>query len=313
MTKSKPYKSLRLRQLRAFCACARHESYTAAARSLGVSQPVVWEQVRALERSFGVTLLLRRGRVLVLTEDGAAFLELAGQLVAGMDSLEDRFAERRAGLMRRLTVAGAASLMIEDLAETTARFAKSRADVIVSVQAEQNYRVVELVANGEADVGVVQFGRLESLPASVTSEPLFDRPWSLFAPKRHPLLTKKVLSLEDLVGSPLILEAPGLPWRTLVDEEFRRAGLGDRVRVAAEVTNVLAARRFVGLGMGVTILPRPARGIALPGVGARLIDNLFAPEHVVLLWRTGATPKPSAREYADLIKTRLAGRSPTRR
>lgn len=304
--KSPPYKSIRLRQLRAFCACVRHQSYSAGARAIGASQPVVWEQVRALERTFGVTLILRRGRQLVPTEDGAVFFDLASRVVAGMESLSDVFAERRAGLTRRLVVAGATSVMIEDLAVVAATFARERNDVLLSVLAQPNAQVVELVENGEADLGVVQFGRLDELSPLLTSEVLYHRPWFLFAPTRHPLLSKRKLTLADLVAHPLILEAVEFPWRQLVDEQFRRAELLDRVRVAAEVNNALAARRFVGLGLGITILPRPAKGLTIPGVEARPLGNLFPPEHVVLLWRKGATPKPSARQFADRAKEILA-------
>ena len=69
-TLSKRYKELRPGQLRAFCACVRHKTFSAAARALGMSQPAVWHQVRALERQFGATLLLRNGRNWELSEDG---------------------------------------------------------------------------------------------------------------------------------------------------------------------------------------------------------------------------------------------------
>src|SRR5438128_12492985 len=99
-TRVKLPKELRLTQLRAFSATAAHKSFSAAARALGLAQPTVWEQVRALERDFGATLLLRRGRELVLTDEGRILLDLAGPIVAGVDSLQGLFAEKRGEVSR---------------------------------------------------------------------------------------------------------------------------------------------------------------------------------------------------------------------
>lgn len=69
------YKEMHLGQLRAFSECVQQRSYSAAARAMGMSHSAVWQQVRALERLCGVTLLQRQGRQLRPTEDGRLFLE----------------------------------------------------------------------------------------------------------------------------------------------------------------------------------------------------------------------------------------------
>jgi molybdate transport repressor ModE-like protein len=71
------FKELSLQQLRSFCETARLGSLTAAADSLGLSQPTVWEQVHALERVFGMKLLQRRARGSELTPAGRLLAELA--------------------------------------------------------------------------------------------------------------------------------------------------------------------------------------------------------------------------------------------
>ena len=58
-------------QLRAFHAVAEEGVFTAAARKLGLSQPAVTVQVRALEDAFHVELFHRRGQTVALTRVGA--------------------------------------------------------------------------------------------------------------------------------------------------------------------------------------------------------------------------------------------------
>lgn len=58
--------------LRAFACAARHRSFTLAARDLGVTHAAVAQQVRALEAHLGLSLMVREGRAVALTPEGAA-------------------------------------------------------------------------------------------------------------------------------------------------------------------------------------------------------------------------------------------------
>lgn len=57
--------------LRAFACAARHRSFTLAARELGVTHAAVAQQVRALESHLGLPLMVREGRHVALTPEGA--------------------------------------------------------------------------------------------------------------------------------------------------------------------------------------------------------------------------------------------------
>lgn len=65
--------------LRAFEAAARLQSFTAAADELGLTQAAVSHQVRSLEKSFGITLFIRRSRHLELTQLGHAYYPSVAQ------------------------------------------------------------------------------------------------------------------------------------------------------------------------------------------------------------------------------------------
>ena len=58
------------KQLAAFCAVVERKSFSQAAERLGVTQPAVSLQIRALEKRLGVQLLDRSGRRVEPTEAG---------------------------------------------------------------------------------------------------------------------------------------------------------------------------------------------------------------------------------------------------
>jgi DNA-binding transcriptional LysR family regulator len=92
-----------LRQMRYFVAVAEHGSFTGAAKELHVAQQAVSQQVKALERLLGVTLLERSSRRVKLTPEGVVFLVDCRRVLASADRAARRVqaaARGEAGTLR---------------------------------------------------------------------------------------------------------------------------------------------------------------------------------------------------------------------
>src|SRR5439155_26431243 len=118
--------------------------------------------------------------------------------------------------------------------------------------------------------------------------------WGLIAPPRHPLLRKRGLSLEHLIGVPLILFEPGSTGRQHVLDAFR--GLGLTSRVDMEVTTTGIVVKMVEAGLGVSLVPLMPNGVVTRGVkvGARSLAGQIPPIHSGILMRRGEKPTPAA-------------------
>lgn len=77
-------------KIRAFLAVVDQGSFTAAARSLGITQPAVSSQIASLEASLGFALF-QRGRFLALTPEGESFLPYARRIQAAYDLANNTF------------------------------------------------------------------------------------------------------------------------------------------------------------------------------------------------------------------------------
>ena len=71
-------------KMRAFLAVARHGSFSAGARALGLSQPTLTTQVQSMERQYHLELFHRRGRRIELSDVGRQLLPIA-QAMAALD------------------------------------------------------------------------------------------------------------------------------------------------------------------------------------------------------------------------------------
>src|SRR5262245_17324362 len=133
-TKSRAYKDTTAQQLRSFHETARLGSFSAAADALGLANPTVWQQVRALERELGTCLLEPQGRGCRLTDDGALLAELVGPLVSGIASLKRRFLEARGHQTTRLVVATTPRILAEDLPECVVEFRRRYPQVSLTLK-----------------------------------------------------------------------------------------------------------------------------------------------------------------------------------
>src|SRR5438874_542264 len=159
------------RQLAAFCALVERQSFAQAAERLGVTQPAVSQQVRALEERLGKRLLDRSGRRVEPTEAGLALyrgaqrlLSLEGQL---LDELDAADGGELGGTLQVGASTGPGSTVVPVL---LCEFQKNNPGVSVSLSISDTQSVVERVAERELELGVVGAARRHR---RVTFEPFF--------------------------------------------------------------------------------------------------------------------------------------------
>jgi DNA-binding transcriptional LysR family regulator len=78
---SEKVKSIELRGLKYFVCLARVGNFGRASRELSIGQPALTRQIKKLEETLGVELLIRHGRGVNLTDAGLKLLERVEDIV----------------------------------------------------------------------------------------------------------------------------------------------------------------------------------------------------------------------------------------
>ncbi len=231
------------KQLRSFHAVARAGGFTAAARTLNISQPTITQQVQDLEIRFKTELFHRRGRVVDLSPAGRELFEITRSLFGYEDEalrLLEGFSSLRVGTLRLGVVAPPLGVELTNEIETTFPGLK----VKLSFPADRS--AIEAIHDFDLDLAVVtegwDYSRLHALRYrrhTVHVLVRFDHPWS----RRHSI------PLADLGRERLVLQSEHGGVRRLLTDVCRRHGT-DLVP-AIEVDNEQAQQHAVANGMGV--------------------------------------------------------------
>lgn len=257
---------MELRHLRYFLAVAEARHMTRAAERLGIQQPPLSQQIKALEAELGCKLFQRHPKGVELTAGGKAFLPEARAILARLE-----VAVAKAGLAAR-GLEGSIAVGVTSSAATHPAIPR-----IINTYRETYPNVKLILSDGSAaDLSdAMEEGRLHAafLRAPVTRSSrltfhhLLDEEMLLILPAGHRLLGGETgadmprIPLRSIAGEQLILvRRPGAPgmYSNLL-EACQHAGFTPKI--AAEVERMLPAISFVAAGVGVSAVPASMLGV----------------------------------------------------
>jgi DNA-binding transcriptional LysR family regulator len=286
-----PDLGLDLRQLRTFVAVAERRSFTRAAEDLHVAQQAVSQQVKALERSLGVTLLRRTPRRVELTAEGAVFLPDCRRVLAAADRAERRVKAAARGEAGTLRVIYTLSTVWDTIPRLLTRLGELHPQVKVEAREVFGADVPDLLLAEHHDLAIVP---MTSYPTGFHSRTVRREPVRVALSKTDPLARRKRLELAKLAERSFELwpreMAPG--FYDMVVGTCRTAGFEPRLdeqAAGATVWGNLARGRGVAL-INASLAEQLPRGITLVELAqppaALTIDAVWRQGDLPLIERT---------------------------
>jgi len=292
------------RQLQAFCAVVEKKSFSQAAEKLGVTQPAVSLQVRALEQRVGQTLLDRSGRRVEPTEAGKRLYRSAQRMLALEQQLFDEVSEDDAGLHGTLSIGASTGPGAHLVPLLLCEFQRAHPDLHVALSIWDTQTVIDRVAERELELGVVGALRRHR---SLEFEPLVRDEIVLAVPPGH-RAAGGTLSVEELQEETLIVMQEGAGVRQVVEEELRRAGLRLRgVEPKLELGLQESIKSAVGAGYGVSFISRTAiEGELTAGtLAAARVEGVEPARQIYVVRGRGRAATRAADEFLSFAKERL--------
>jgi DNA-binding transcriptional LysR family regulator len=238
---------LNLDQLHAVTEVVRLGSFSAAARSLNLTQPAISFQVRELEERLGLLLIERLGKRAYATPAGAELIEYAHRIDRDVDDAMDAMRRRREGGLARVRL-GTGSILLACLLPPVLReLHRKHPRIELVVTTGTSDEISAQVAQNTIDIGLVSLPIAErSLTVTLVRE---DPMLAVLPPSER--RAPPVLDAATLARYPLIFDVGGTRIHQLARDWFRAAGIEPRATM--EVGH-FAIRNIVSAGLGASIL-----------------------------------------------------------
>lgn len=284
------------KQLRALVAVAEHRSFSGAARSLDTVQSNISAHIARLERELGLALIDRA--TTEPTHEGRVVLERARRIEAEFDALDSDVASLRdviSGQVRVGLIGTTARWLVPPLLTSLGR--RYPEVSVVVLDATTSSLVLNLLS-GSIDLAVLNLPIDED---ELTVEPLFDEDRLLIVPPGHPLFERDSVDLSELVHHELLLEAPGTPFRDVLDAAAAEQGVRIQPKAEFDGMRLLASLVFSGYGAG--IVPASAAPGDLGGEWRRVQVTGVPGRAVGLVRRRRGLLSAAQRVVADGIRS----------
>lgn len=300
---------MELRHLRYFVILAEELHFGRAAVRLGISQPPVSQQIKALETYLKVELFERTNRRVSLTKAGAAFLTEARATLAQADRAVSIAGRAKRGEIGEIRVGFTPSApLIPSFMHTILEFRKTLPDVRIVLEEQTTAEQIAALMEGHQDISFIRSPNFPELHHALEVIEFHSEPLAAILPAHHPLaqcndgrpLTVSAMSVEPFVLFPA---GRGTSVYEQVVSLCRKAGFSPHIEQEARANSTILG--LVAAGIGVSILPSCLEKIGVENLVFRLLAGRDTRSSIWLVHRKNDTSTAKQSFIAQAIKNRV--------
>ncbi|MGC6455668.1 MAG: LysR family transcriptional regulator [Coraliomargaritaceae bacterium] len=292
---------MHVENFKTFSDLVESESFSRAAKLNGITQSAVSQQLRAMEKHFGILIVDRRQKQFRLTPEGQRLKQAAQQILQLYGTLNSDLQEMKRVISGTLHISTVYSIGLHELPPYLKAFMSEYPEVNVRVEYRRANKVYEDVLSNSIDFGLVAYPQkhkqIEVLPFQTDTLVLAVNP-------EHPLAQTKEVALKELEEQKFIGFEPDIPTRKATDEIFASEGID--IEPVMEFDNVETVKRAVEINAGIAIIPQTTvRQEAAQG-SLKIVpfkDGTYT-RPLALIHRKGRIQTPAMKKLVHLLTTK---------
>lgn len=299
---------LKLKQLRLLVAIDDFGSLHRAADELALTQPGATKALREIESTFGNELFVRTSQGMVPNELGRCVIRYAKLIQTDVTHLVEEMEGVLTGIGGRLAVGAIMGAVSGVLVDAVTRLRRKQPSLRTEITEDTSVRLLALVESGRLELALCRLS-VARQPENFVYVPLRDEPLTIIAGPTHPLARTPSLALTDLVDCGWIVYPRVMPLRSLLEREFKEAGLpfpAHPIETASMTATMLLLQTDLNL---VALMPRDMSDFLIGhGLAIRLdIDVRSRTEPYGIVTRRGTSLSAAARLLIDELTNSVKG------
>jgi DNA-binding transcriptional LysR family regulator len=295
---------MELRHLRYFIAVAEEKHVTRAAERLGMQQPPLSQQIRALERELDVQLFHRKPRGVELTVAGSALLADARAILAQIDHTFATAKRTARGEQGQIAVGFTSSAPFHPFVPRVIRTYRE-AFPLVSLTLEESgtTELIDHLRSERIDAAFIR--TMVANQEGLVVNPLLQEAMVLALPRAHIVARRAsandALPLKALAGETFIVyrrhNGPGLYDAIL--SACNAAGFSPHI--GQEAPRIVSTLNLVAAGLGISLVPESLQRMRMDGVVFRRVAGAAQPKAPLYLASRRGETSAVVRKFLELV------------
>jgi len=285
-----------LGDLQALLVLAETLHFGRAADRLHVSQPALSKRIRRMEGRIGGPLLVRGYRDVQLTEAGRLLASRGRHLIAEASAaltLTERAARGEAGLLR---IGFGIASILGLLPDVVLRFRRTHPDVQIHLRDMSTPDQIDALVNGAIDVGFIRHRAADD--RLHMRHVLDERLVAVLGPHSR---WRARAGLRSVASEPFIILS-----RTRSASFYDHvlsvcAAAGFTPRIVQEADELFTVVSLVRAGLGISLVPRSAALMRLPGVRFHELGIPEAAWNIALAWHRDSDRVPLVQRFLEAV------------
>ena len=254
-----------LTQIHALLAVLEYGGFTEASKRLYTTQSAVSQAISALEEGLGVNILIReRRKDIQLTPVGIRLLPHLRTIIGQTNAVKEIAEQEKQNPARTLHIGCFPSACACILPGIIRYFEQHHPNIKIIPYEENSSAIIDSLQSGGIDAGFVHF------PVNgMYCVPVYRDKFTVVVPEAHPLAAKATISVEELVGEPLIISKGR--YELSIMTLFKEQGIEPIIKY--EFNHPDTAISFIRQGLGIALLPE----LTLKAVGGQIRSVALEP------------------------------------
>ena len=273
---------MNLYQLKVFYFAAKHESLSRAAEKLFITQPAVTKQIQQLQKQYGIKLLNRFGKKMVLTDAGQNLFSIAEKILELETRAEESIRDFQQLKSGNINILSSETFGAYYLPFILIKYIKENPNIQISSNILPVDEVHQKILSLKCDIGFVSY-IIED--PRIISQKIIEDSIVLIVSKYHPYSKKKVFYPSDLQDQPVVMHEKGSATRAIVDNFLEKNNV--EINIKFEFSNNEAIKRVIENGNEISLMTKNTaieeikikKLVAVPSADKSLNRSFFLIHH----------------------------------
>ena len=244
---------MELRQLEYFMTLYKELHFTKAADKLGITQPTLSHQIKALEDEIGMPLFDRMGKKIAITDVGSILANECKNIFNALDNVKEQISELKEIKGGNIAIATLPGELTDLVSTLLLDFHKNYPEVTVKIISSDE--ILELINQNQVNFAVtIDSSEYVFEDEKIVKIPLYTEELFLVVSNNHSLVNEQEIQFSELSKLPLILFPDSHECRKLLNYTC----LPQKINLSPiiETSSIESLFDLVRNGFGVTIVSK---------------------------------------------------------